>query len=143
MICADTSFLISLYGMDANTPAAGQQSAGTSYPIHVNAVIDFEFHNAVRLLVFRQKIAPAQRLSRVAAYQADKTAGLLVVSGLDTNAVFVEAEVISAAHGEQGGHRGYDILIVAAAKLIGAKEFWSFDGKQRALAAAEGFTVGP
>jgi hypothetical protein len=52
-ICADTSFLIPLYGMDSDSPAARQQLAGTSYFIHVNAVNDFEFHNAVRLLVFR------------------------------------------------------------------------------------------
>jgi predicted nucleic acid-binding protein len=41
------------------------------------------------------------------------------------------------------GHRAYDILQVAAALVVGATEFWSFDGKQRALAQAEGLKVGP
>lgn len=143
MFCADTSFLISLYGLDANTAAAETQLAATPHPIHVHMVNDFEFRNAMRLLVFRGKIAPHQQRSRTCAYEADKSAGRLVVSEVDANAVFIEAEMTSAAQTEQGGHRGYDILVVAAAKLLGAREFWSFDGKQRALAAAEGMTVGP
>jgi predicted nucleic acid-binding protein len=57
--------------------------------------------------------------------------------------VFNEAARLSAAHTETIGNRAYDILHVAAARIIGATEFWSFDGKQRALAQAEGMKVGP
>ena len=143
MIFADTSFLISLYGKDTNTPTAEQQSADNANAIHVHAINDCEFRNAVRLLVFRGKITPTQRQSRIAAYEADKKGGNLIVTNVDTNAVFERAEKMSLAHSEQGCHRAFDILHVAAAKILGATDFWSFDGKQRALAAAEGLAVGP
>jgi hypothetical protein len=114
-----------------------------SQPLHLHSINEFEFRNAVRLLVFRGKITVSQKHARVAAYEADKVDGVLVVCNLDANDILVEAEILSAAHSEQGGHRAYDILHVAASKLLGATEFWSFDGKQRALAAAERMAVGP
>ena len=143
MICTDTSFLISLYGTDMNTAAAKQHSASNASPIQVHAINDFELANALRVLVFRRKITPQQRRAWLASYEADKTAGILRAMNLDANTVLQRAEVLSAAHSEQHGNRGYDILHVAAAKMLNATEFWSFDGRQRALAAAEGLTVGP
>ncbi len=59
------------------------------------------------------------------------------------DAIFSKATVLAKNHTETIGNRAYDILHIAAAKLLGATEFWSFDGKQRALASAEGMTVGP
>lgn len=143
MVCADTSFLISLYGTDVNTPAAKQHVAGAADRLVVHAISDFEFANALRLLVFREKISPPQRAAWQANYEADKAAGILLATEIDVNAVFRLADVMSSTRTETGGHRGYDILQAAAAKLLGATEFWSFDGKQRALAAAEGLKVGP
>jgi hypothetical protein len=143
MVCADTSFLISLYGTDVNTPAAKQHVGGVTDRLVVHAISDFEFSNAVRSLVFRGKIRPPQGAAWQANYEADKAAGILLAAEIDVNAVFRLADFLSSAWTETGGHRGYDILQVAAAKLLGATEFWSFDGKQRALAAAEGLKVGP
>ena len=143
MICADTSFLISLYGTDTNTPGAKRHSASAASPLHVHAINDFEFRNAVRLLVFRRKITRQQRRAWLVTYEADKTTGNLLATELDANAVLRRAEAMSAARTETGGHRGYDVLLIAAAKILGATEFWSFDGRQRALAATEGLTVGP
>ena len=42
-----------------------------------------------------------------------------------------------------GGHRGFNVLRVAAARVLGTGEFLSFDHNQRALARAEGLTVKP
>jgi len=40
-----------------------------------------------------------------------------------------------------GGHRSFDILHVAAALTIDAKQFLTFDENQRRLAEAEGLSV--
>ena len=44
---------------------------------------------------------------------------------------------------ETSGNRSYDILHVAAAMVLSATEFWSFDARQRDLAKAAGLLVGP
>ena len=143
MVFADTSFLISLYGQDVNTSTANQQLEARSGPIHLCNINEFEFANALRLLVFRGKITPASAQAQMQAYESDKRAGKLLFKTQDANAVLTRAGQISATHTEYGGHRAYDILQVAAGLLLGATEFWNFDGKQRALAHAEGLKVGP
>jgi predicted nucleic acid-binding protein len=96
MIFADTSFLISLYGRDVNTTAAKELVTSRSLPIHVTTVNDFEFSNALRLLVFRGKIAPASLQAQVSAYAADKAGGRITQLPCDTNRIFLIAESLSA-----------------------------------------------
>src|SRR5690606_23857021 len=123
MMGADTSFLISLYGSDVNRAAAQAHIAKRTDPIEVHDLNDFEFGNTLRLLVFRQKITPASRESQLKADEADKQAGLLRLHALDAGQVLDAAAIISSARTEGGGHRGYDILHVAAAKWLGATDF--------------------
>lgn len=52
MICADTSFLFSLYGSDVNTTAAQKQVTASNTLLQVHVVNAFEFENAVRLRFF-------------------------------------------------------------------------------------------
>ena len=143
MIVADTSFLLSLYGNDPNTAQATAKFRLLPTPIQIHAFNDLEFENAVRNLVFRQKIAPDVAALWQSAHRADKVAAKLSESNQDPATVLVEAMRISAAHTETIGSRAYDILHVAAAKALGATEFLSLDSNQRKLAAAEGLLVGP
>ena len=46
-------------------------------------------------------------------------------------------------HTMAGGHRSFDVLHVATALHLGAREFLTFDGNQRKLAAAEKLKVKP
>jgi predicted nucleic acid-binding protein len=142
MICADNSFLISLYGDDVNSERARALMAQAA-TLEIHEINDFEFANALRLLVFRGKISPEQRRNWQAAYDADKISGVLVKRWTDMSAIFEKATTLSTSHTETLGNRAYDILQVAAAKLLGATDFWSFDGKQRELAKAEGLQVRP
>lgn len=143
MICADTSFLFSLYGSDVNTTAAQKQVTAINTLLHVHVVNDFEFENAVRLRFFQGKFTATERDRIISAYRGDVKSGRVIQMSLSMPDVFDEAARLSAAHTETIGNRAYDILHVAAARIIGATEFWSFDGKQRALAEAEGLKVGP
>jgi predicted nucleic acid-binding protein len=143
MICADTSFLFSLYGSDVNTPAAQNAVVARAEPLHVHVLNTFEFENAVRLRFFQGKLTVTERDRILNGYRQDLRAGRLIAVGLNLHAVFNEAARLSAAHTETVGNRAYDILHVAAALLAGATEFWSFDDKQRSLGASEALLVRP
>ncbi len=65
---------------------------------------------------------------------------------LDTSALFSlyandEAMRLSAAYTLSGGHRGFDILHTAAAIVLEAEQFLTFDENQKRLATAEGLVV--
>jgi len=51
------------------------------------------------------------------------------------------AERLSELYAEAQGHRSMDILHLATAIELGAKEVLTFDGNQRKLAEAEGLVV--
>ena len=93
--------------------------------------------------MFRGLITGVEKRLWLADYEADKGLGVLIETGVDANAVLRRAATISAARTESSGNRSYDILLVAAAKLLGATHFWTFDSRQRELAAAECLLVCP
>ena len=57
--------------------------------------------------------------------------------------VYAEAEALSAAHTKTLGTRGFDVLHVAVAIALGAKDFLTFDIRQKALAVKAGLKVKP
>lgn len=143
MICADTSFLISFYGDDVNSPEARRHQLASKDVLLIHIFNEVELRNVLRALVFRGSISTTQRAEWLAEYEADKQSGILREMSIDANAVLHRAEALSRAWTETGGHRGYDILQVAAAEELGATDFWSFDDRQRRLATAVSMRVGP
>jgi predicted nucleic acid-binding protein len=69
--------------------------------------------------------------------------GAVVVVTADWPDVHRLAETISKRHTIAGGHRSLDVLHVATALHLGAREFLTFDTNQRKLAAAEKLKVKP
>ena len=55
--------------------------------------------------------------------------------------VHARAIRLSEKHTVSNGNRAFDILHVAIALHLGAREFLTFDERQRRLAEAEGLTV--
>jgi hypothetical protein len=55
--------------------------------------------------------------------------------------VLMEAERLSAGHSQVIGTRSLDILRVASALVLGAKQFVTFDTRQGLLAAAAGLRL--
>ena len=143
MICADTSFLLSLAGNDSNSPAATAHAQTLSGPLRITALNRLEFENAIRLLRFRGVLAEAEATATLAAFAGDERAGRITELACDWTAVMGEAMRLSRNAAEREGHRVLDILHVAAALKSGATDFLSFDVRQCTLAAAEGLTVGP
>jgi predicted nucleic acid-binding protein len=79
----------------------------------------------------------------LAAIEADFKTGALIEAPVSWVEVYAEAEALSAAHTPKLGIRASDILHVAAAAALGAKEFYTFDARQKALAVKAGMKVKP
>jgi predicted nucleic acid-binding protein len=141
---ADTSFLYSLYVQQAHSAkAAAYMAAVHDGTLPLTTLGRFELLNAIRLSVFRKQLNPRVAAIDVLTIKADIESGVLGVISCDWAAVHAEAERLSARHTAEGGHRSMDILHVATALSMGAREFLSFDGNQTRLASAEGLKVKP
>lgn len=141
VICADTSVLFSLYGNDVHTPQAVKWLAEQQSPVTVTALNEFELANALRFAESRTVIACGGAAMFWAQFEADRAAGRLLVRVCNLGGVLDEAKRLSATHTVIGGHRGFDILHVAAALVLEADRFLTFDRNQKKLATAEGLAV--
>jgi predicted nucleic acid-binding protein len=141
VICADTSFLYSLYGNDANTARAVAWLRSKRVVLTVTTLNEYELGNALRFAEFRGVLRPGDGAMFWAQFESDRVAGRLRVEICNLAEVVGEAKRLSATHTLTGGHRGFDILHVAAALHLKAGQFLTFDGNQRKLAGAEGLGV--
>jgi predicted nucleic acid-binding protein len=139
--CADTSFLFSLYGNDAHTPRAVAWMKSQRHALTLTALSEYELGNALRFSEFRKGIAPGEAALFWAQFEADRASGRIQIRVCNLADVVDEAKRLSATHTLTGGHRGFDILHVATALIVGAKQLLTFDGNQKKLAEAEGLVV--
>lgn len=145
----DTSFLCALYREQDNSAESRRIYQSLDEPLGISPSVMFEFRQSVRLQVFLNskdatkgyRLAEAGRV--LAKLESNISSGAVSVVTADWPAVLLVAERISATHTVQGGHRSWDVLHVATAVHLGAHTLLSFDGRQRALAAANGLAVGP
>ena len=118
-------------------------------PLHVSALLLGEFRQSVRFQIFRHSHDGTQGYSRktglqaLAALQSNLDVGALVVVPAEWADVMAIAERISAQHTIARGNRFLDLLHVATALHLDAREFLSCDANQRKLAVAEGLAVKP
>jgi predicted nucleic acid-binding protein len=141
VISLDTSFLFALYGNDSKTVEALAWSSQNSHALLITGLNHFELINALRFAECRRSIGLGHAAKFAADFETDVRGGLLVERPLHLAEILAEASRLSAAQTLTGGHRGFDILHVAAAKLIGATYFLTFDVNQKSLAAKEGLVV--
>jgi len=143
IVTADASLLVSLYGVDVNTPAARAWMAANAEPVLLTGALRFETENALRLACFRGRITAAELAQALAEIESDLATGILIATDIAADVHWAECGSISAAHTLSTGSRAYDITHVAAARLLKADTFLSFDGKQRTLAGLLGLNVAP
>ncbi len=94
-----------------------------------------EVRNAFELGVFRGHFTAIEARAAAKNLAEDLRGFRLVETSVNGSAA------LSEQHSERTGTRSLDISHVAAAKLLRAKAFVSFDRRQRTLAAAVGLTV--
>lgn len=141
VVCADTSFLFSLYGNDVNSQRAIAWVRQCGQPLVLSSLNEYELSNAFRFAEFRKAI-PTGAAGTYLAYVAEAILhGRLLVQTCNLAQVIDEAKRLSASHTLSGGHRSFDVLHVAAALHLKATDFLTFDQNQKRLATAEGLSV--
>jgi predicted nucleic acid-binding protein len=145
----DTSFLCALYVRQDNSLAAAAYFKTMPEALHVSGLLLYEFRQSVRFQVWlhgrdKNKGYP-QAIAETALgkLQANMEAGAVVPVTADWPDVHRLAETISKRHTMTGGHRSLDVLHVATALHLGARELLTFDTNQRKLATAEKLKVKP
>ncbi len=140
---ADSSFFVSCYVTDANTPHAKAWLLRTGGPLVFTTLHALEVRNAFKLGVFRGLITAADAAAAWADVETDLRRGRLVKQAVNWPVALRVAARFSDRHSATTGTRSLDILHVAAAKSLRAAEFVSFDGRQRTLATIVGLRVAP
>lgn len=110
-------------------------------PLHLTSLNRFELENAIQLALFRKTILPRHSQPALAALEDDLATGAAVIVPCDWAAVHSRALGIARQYARKAGHRAFDILHIATALDLEAKEFLTFDAKQSALAKAMGLKV--
>jgi predicted nucleic acid-binding protein len=145
----DTSFLCGFYLRQSNSPAAAAHAATMKEPLHLTDLLRYEFRQSLRFQVWRRASNPCEGVARADAdialnqLEADLASGLAVLAPCDLLEVVRRADDLSQRHSIKEGYRSFDILHVATALHLAAKEFLTFDQRQRKLATAEGLSVRP
>ncbi len=140
----DTSFLCALYRMQANSRSAAKHFAAMSEPLSVASPLLYEFRQSTRWQVYLHGKDPLKGFDRstaqaaLAILQANIAGGALIVVPVDWADIAGIAEGLSSRYTWTGGYRGFDILHVATALHLGARQFLTFDVNQMKLAKAEG-----
>jgi len=145
----DTSFLCALYVQQDNSRAAAAHFKSMPEALHVSSLMLYEFRQSVRFQVwlhsrdksrgYPQAIAEAA----LGKLQANMDAGAVVPVTADWPDVHRVAEILSKRRTISNGHRALDVLHVATALHLSAREFLTFDANQRKLALAEKLNVKP
>jgi predicted nucleic acid-binding protein len=143
----DNSFLCALYRNQDNSVQALEFSGELTEPLRVTRLLLWEFRQSARFQAFRNRKDPSsgypmtEAEKMIAKVGEHLEGGKLKLAHCDFLSVLATAEGISRSRTFSGGHRSFDVLHVATALALDAREFLSFDSKQNALAAAEGLAT--
>jgi predicted nucleic acid-binding protein len=137
---ADTSFLVSLYVLDANSARATAQMKHVKLPILITPLGELELLNALHLRLFRRELVSSKVNAAHALLAKDIEDGIFEPRSL-SQTIYDRAKLIARQHTPRLGTRTLDVLHVASALVLEADAFYTFDRSQRRLADAEGLPV--
>jgi predicted nucleic acid-binding protein len=138
---ADTSFLASLYVLDANSGVAAARMARAKLPVQITILGELELTNAISLRLFRGEITTSKAKAARSLLAKDLADGVFQLNPLPQG-LFARAKQIARRQTPHLGTRTLDILHVASAQLLRADAIFTFDLGQERLAVAEGFKAG-
>jgi predicted nucleic acid-binding protein len=140
----DTSFLCAVYRVQDNSEAAWAYRGCLREPLCVSTLLAFEFRQAIRLQVWlhhqdkKKGYGQSEADQMLTNWESDIAAGHVTIVPTDADAVLRMAEHLSEKHTALTGNRTLDILHIATAKHLSARNFLSFDARQKKLAKAAG-----
>ena len=139
----DTSLLAGLYLLETRSAEVRELVRTIRTPIILTPLQWHELRNTLRLAVYRRRITRAEASALLATLENHVKAGTYEFLSPRWADVYSHAEQISAKHTADSGNRALDILHVASALAVGAREFYTFDLDQAVLARASGMRVRP
>jgi predicted nucleic acid-binding protein len=139
----DSAIIVKLYVQEATSPDAIRLVRAYAAPYVLTQWQALEVKNAIRLKACRAEITAAQMNQSIAAFEEDIASGCWQRPAYTAAAVEQKAGELSAGHSATLGCRTLDIIHVAAALVLGTKDFVTFDTRQGALAKQVGLTVKP
>ncbi len=137
----DTSILLKLYFEEAGTDRAQDfvQTRGESIQIH--ALHRSEMVSAFRQKVFREEIQQGITTQCLNNIEDDVSNGILRLTDMDWNQVWMLCRNIADTYGAQSGCRTLDTLHIACARSLAFRQIVTNDGRQAALARLVGMEV--
>ncbi len=143
IIYADTSFLITLYVEEERTRGSLRLLRRYKQPVSAIWFSLLEARNALRLLHFRRQLDAKALVDTLALLQGSLARRSVVVVPIGADELAARAEKISSRYTSHQGLRTLDLIHVAAASLLTATNFVTYDERQRAVAEHIGLTVAP
>jgi predicted nucleic acid-binding protein len=141
---ADASFLVSAFGEDGRTAQAKRWLGKCrDFPILVTRLSILEAETALRAAVAGKRLTASKMEMTLEGIHRAMLEGYLVRREVTAKQWFPQAHRISAHAEIAPVCRALDVLHVAAAVVLKANGFLSFDTDQKTLADFEGLTVGP
>ncbi|MCF7675546.1 MAG: type II toxin-antitoxin system VapC family toxin [Akkermansiaceae bacterium] len=140
---ADTGFIVTLYKTEASSAPAAALMRRQQASVWLSHLGELEFRNALHLAVFRGELTAAEAVLKKRLFSQDVANGIYLIIPVPGSALFAKAGELADRHSARLGTRSLDLMHVAAAILLGAKAFLSFDERQRKAARAEGLKVLP
>lgn len=142
-VYADTGFLVTLYKKEATSARASSCMARQTSSVRLSQLCELEFHNALHLAVFRKEFSEADAALKKGLFLEDLHNEIFVISPIPVSQLFAKSIELADRHSVTLGTRSLDLMHVAAALLLKADTFLSFDERQRKAAKAEGLKVKP
>ncbi len=138
-VYADTSFLVSLYTPDANSGVAARRIRGRDVFL-LTSFGEVELTNAIELRLFRRELTASEVKLALAAIESDLREGVFSQIPVPA-AMYEKARQLARSHTAKIGARTLDVLHVAAALVLKADAFYTFDRRQSDLGKAVGLSV--
>jgi predicted nucleic acid-binding protein len=136
----DTSALLKLYLKERGSAETQRLVAGQRHPLPVWEIQQMEFVNALRLKVFWKNLSPADADRQIDLFKDRRRRGLYYHPEIDRLELAENFERLSRETVRHGG-RTFDVLHVACALVLGARQFVTFDTKQCLVACQAGLDV--
>lgn len=134
----DSSALAKLYVSEPESARVAAYARSLGHALPFTRLHALELRNALRLKVFRGEARVETVKASVKLIDDDLAAGVLERVRLDWEDTFARAEELSSQYTATLGSRSLDLLHLAAALLLGATEFATFDERQASLGSKVG-----
>lgn len=139
----DTSFLISVFLDDSNHIRARDLLLSVEEPIILSRLNLLEFQTSIRRMIGSRLLEEATGLRVIEEFGMMLEAGAFTEINPPEDGVWERAKKLTILHSAEFQLRSLDVWQIAFALEMGASRLWSFDDRQRKLAAAVGLELNP